>query len=161
MKKHSLFLVILIFALLFQVGCSKEEQPNSPDWEQLIRTDFFSGGSAMEQAMAEVVSVEVKQDGDQLTVTVKAPDICDNLLNWMDSVSDEEFTEAAMEEEILRLLKETDRAEVDYVMDYSEDGEVAEIAYTSEFSEAMSCGLTRFYAEVTQRILNEMGNDTK
>ena len=160
MEKNSSFLIIvLVFALLFQTGCSKEEQTQGADWEQIIQTDFFSGNSAVEQAIAEAVSVKIKQDGDQLIVTVKAPDICEGLLNWMEIVSDEEFTEAAMEQEILRLLEETDKAEVDYVMGCSGEGDMAEIAYTSEFGEAMSCGLARFYAEVTQRILKEMGDD--
>lgn len=157
MKKYSLFLIIiLIFTLLFQTGCSKEDQSNSPDWEQLIRTDFFSDNSAMEQAMAEVVSIKVKQDGDQLTVTVKAPDICDNLLNWMDSVSDEEFTEEAMEEEILNQLKSSEKVESTHSLTYTIEGDIADILYTSEFTDTISCGLNRFYAEVTQRILDEL-----
>ena len=160
MKKRSLFLIIILTViLLLQTGCSKEDQTNSADWEKIIQTDFFSGDSAVEQAIAEAVSIKVKQIEDQLTVTIKAPDICEGLLNWMESVSDEDFTEAAMEQEILRLLKDADKVEVDYVMGCSGEGDTAEIAYTSEFGEAMSCGLTRFYAEVTQRILEEMGND--
>lgn len=158
MKKQSLLIiVVLTFAMLFQTGCSKEGSA-STDWEQVIRTDFYSGNGVMEQVMAEVVSFKVKQNGEQLTVTVKGPDICDDLLEWMELISDEDFTEATMEQEILRLLKEADKVEMDYVMDCSVEGDKAEIAYTFEFGEAMSCGLTRFYAEVTQRILDEMGD---
>lgn len=159
MKKCTLFFaVVLILAVLFQAGCSKKDQTGT-DWEQIIRTDFFSGDSGLEQAMAEAVSVKVRQDGEVLTVTVKAPDICDDLLSWMESVSDAEFTESAMEEEILRLLKKTDKTVGDYVMGCSEEDGTAQIAYTAEFGEAVSCGLTRFYAEVTERILEEMEDE--
>ena len=159
MKKRSLlFMITIVIAVLIQAGCSKNEPANlvATDWEQIIRTDFFSGETPMEKAMAESVSFKVKQDGEQIAVTVTAPDICDNLLNWMDAVSDDEFTESAMEQEILRLLKESKKTEVTYTLNCSGEGESAEIAYTSEFGEAMTCGLTRFYAEVTQRILEEM-----
>lgn len=157
MKKRSLFLIIICtIILLLQTGCSKEDQVNSTDWDQIIHTDFFSGDSTIERAIAESVSFKVKQEGEQVAVTVNAPDICVELLNWMEFVSDEEFTEAAMEQEILRLLKESKKTETTYTLNCSGEGETAEIAYTSEFGEAMTCGLTRFYAEVTQRILGEM-----
>lgn len=159
MKKRSrLAITAIVIAILFQVGCSKDVQENImvTNWEQIICTDFFSGDTTIEKAMAESVSYEVKQEEEQVVVTVNAPDICDELLNWMESVSDEEFTEAAMEQEILRLLKESKKTEVTYTLNCSGEGETAEIAYTSEFGEAMTCGLTRFYTEVTQRILGEM-----
>lgn len=160
MKKHSLFLIIaLAFVLLFQAGCSKSEQANTTNWEQMIRTDFFSGESNVEKEIAKVVSIKVKQDGDQLFVTAKAPNICDRLLNWMDSVSDEDFTEVAMEEEILHLLKESEKVATDYVLICSGEGETANIVYTSEFGEALTCGLTQFYAKVTQQVQEEMGDN--
>ena len=164
MKKCKIiFLFVLVLSFLIHAGCSKDEPANliTTDWEQIIRTDFFSGETPMEKAMAEAVSFKVKQDGEQIAVTVTAPDICDNLLNWMDAVSDDEFTESAMEQEILRLLKESKKTEVTYTLNCSGEGESAEIAYTSEFGEAMTCGLTRFYAEVTQRILEEMEGNVK
>ena len=153
-----IFLFVLVMSFLVQAGCSKDKPENliATNWEQIIRTDFFSGEAPIEKAMAESVSFKVKQDGEQITVTVTAPDICADLLNWMEAVSDNEFTEAAMEQEILRLLKESRKMEVTYTLTCSGEGESAGIAYTSEFGEAMTCGLTHFYAEVTQRILDEM-----
>jgi hypothetical protein len=160
MKKHSLFLIgILIFMFLFQAGCTKNEQTNTTDWGQIIRMDFLAGESTVEKAIMEAVSIKVKQDDDRLIVTVEAPDICDELLNWMELISDEDFTQAAMEAKILQLLKESKKIEADYVLLCSGEGDTAQIAYTPEFGDAMTCGLTRFYAEVTQRIVEDMEDD--
>lgn len=160
MRKHiPVILVVLLSVLLLHAGCSNDDQSNSTDWVQIIRADFLSGKSIIEEAIAEVVSVDVKQEESQITVTVTAPDICDELLNWLDYVTDDEFTETAMEEEILRLLKDSEKIETEYLLSCSGEGETAEISYTSEFGEAMTCGLTRFYAEMTQRVLDEMGGD--
>ena len=48
-----------------------------------------------------------------------------------------------------------------YELDYAIEGEVGQISYSAEFTDAMSCGLNRFYAEVTQRILEEMGGNVE
>ena len=156
MKKKAL-IIVLVLLLILSAGCTKEEQ--AFDWESKIKADFFAGNSEMEKAITAAVTFEVKQEEETLLVTVKAPDICDGLLGWMEQVSDEEFTEAAMEQEILRLLKETAPVERNYDLDYIIDGETGEIRYSAEFTDAMSCGLNRFYAEVTQRILDEMGGN--
>lgn len=158
MKKKSL-IIVLVLLMVFSAGCAKEEP--AFDWESKIKTDFFDGDSKMEKAIDTVVSFEVKQEDDNLLVTVKAPDICDGLLGWMEQVSDEEFTEVAMEQEILRLLKDTAAEKNIYELNYVIEGEVGLISYTAEFTDAMSCGLNRFYAEVTQRILDEMGGNVE
>lgn len=158
MKKKAL-IIVLVLLMVFSAGCAKEEP--AFDWESKIKTDFFDGDSEMEKAIDTVVSFEVKQEDDKLLVTVKAPDICDGLLGWMEQVSDEEFTEAAMEQEILRLLKDTAAEKNTYDLDYVIEGDVGQINYSVEFTDAMSCGLNRFYAEVTQRILEEMGGNVE
>lgn len=158
MKKKAL-IIVLVLLMVFSAGCAKEEP--AFDWESKIKTDFFDGDSEMEKTIDTVVSFEVKQEDDELLVTVKAPDICDGLLGWMEQVSDEEFTEAAMEQEILRLLKDTAAEKNTYELDYAIEGEVGQISYSAEFTDAMSCGLNRFYAEVTQRILDEMGGNVE
>lgn len=160
-KRIFFFCVILVFILGLQTGCSKNGQNGKMDWEEKIRADFFYDQTDIEEVMADVVSIKVKQDETKLTVTVKAPDICDELLDWMDSVSDEAFTESAMEAEILQLLKKSEKVETEHVLTFSNQDESVKITYTSEFSEVISCGLTRFYAEVTQRVLEEMGDSAK
>ena len=157
MKKKAL-IVVLVLLLILGAGCAKKEE-SAFDWESKIKTDYFDGDSEIEKAIDASVIFEVKQENDKLLVTVKAPDICDGLLEWMEQVSDEEFTEAAMEQEILRLLKDTAAEKNTYELSYVIDGEVGQVSYSAEFTDAMSCGLNRFYAEVTQRILDEMGGD--
>lgn len=159
-------LALLLVALMLFCGC-KAEAPTSSlseqkvviDWEGIIKADFFAGDSEMEKAITAAVIFEVEQKDDTLLVTVKAPDICEGLLEWMEQVSDEEFTEAAMAQTILRLLKEAAPEEHTYDLDYIIVEEIGEISYSAEFTDAMSCGLNRFYAEVTQRILDEMGDN--
>lgn len=158
MKKKAL-IIVLVLLMVFSAGCAKEEP--AFDWESKIKTDFFAGDSEMEKAITAAVSFEVEQEEDKLLVTVKAPDICDGLLEWMEQVSDEDFTETAMEQEILRLLKESKAEKNTYELDYTIEGEVGQISYSAEFTDAVSCGLNRFYAEVTQRILDEMGGNVE
>ena len=158
MKKKAL-IIVLVLLMVISAGCAKEEP--AFDWESKIKTDFFAGDSEMEKAITAAVSFEVEQEEDKLLVTVKAPDICDGLLEWMEQVSDEDFTETAMEQEILRLLKESKAEKNTYELDYTIEGEVGQISYSAEFTDAVSCGLNRFYAEVTQRILDEMGGNVE
>ena len=158
MKKKAL-IIVLVLLMVFSAGCAKDE--SAFDWESKIKADFFAGDSEMEKAITAAVSFEVEQEEDKLLVTVKAPDICDGLLEWMEQVSDEDFTETAMEQEILRLLKESKAEKNTYELDYTIEGEVGQISYSAEFTDAMSCGLNRFYAEVTQRILDEMGGNVE
>ena len=158
MKKKAL-IIVLVLLMVFSAGCAKEEPAFA--WESKIKTDFFAGDSEMEKAITAAVSFEVEQEEDKLLVTVKAPDICDGLLEWMEQVSDEDFTETAMEQEILRLLKESKAEKNTYELDYTIEGEVGQISYSAEFTDAVSCGLNRFYAEVTQRILDEMGGNVE
>lgn len=153
MKKLSILLVLI---LLLQTGCSKNKKI---DWEQIIRNDFFSSESIVEQTMADEVSFKITQKEKQLVVNVNAPNICDELLGWMESVSDTEFNEMIMEQEILRLLKESQKIETEFLLNCSVNDEEVEIEYTTEFGEAITCGMTRFYAEVTQQILEEIGED--
>lgn len=159
MKKKAL-IIVLVLLLILGVGCAKKEE-QAFDWESKIKIDFFDGDSELEKAVDAAVTFEVKQEDDQLLVTVKAPDVCEGLLEWMEQVSDEEFTEVAMEQEILRLLKDTAAEKNIYELNYVIEGEVGQISYTAEFTDAMSCGLNRFYAEVTQRILDEMGGNVE
>ena len=158
MKKKAL-IIVLVLLMVFSAGCAKDE--SAFDWESKIKADFFAGDSEMEKVITAAVSFEVEQEEDKLLVTVKAPDICDGLLEWMEQVSDEDFTETAMEQVILRLLKESKAEKNTYELDYVIDGEVGRISYSAEFTDAMSCGLNRFYAEVTQRILDEMGGNVE
>lgn len=156
MKKKT-YLIIALALLIVITGCAKQV---TFDWEAKIKADFFTGDSEIEKVITAAVNFEVKQE-DVLIVTVTAPDICDNLMEWMEQVSDEEFTEVAMEQEILRLLKDTAAEKNIYELNYVIEGELGQISYTAEFTDAMSCGLNRFYAEVTQRILDEMGGNVE
>lgn len=158
MKRKTYIILALVLLLVLGAGCAKEE---NFDWEGKIGADFFAGGSEIEKAIAEAVTYEVEQKEEVLLVTVKAPDICDGLLEWMEQVPDEEFTETAMEEELFRLLKESKAEKNTHELDYAIEGEVGQISYSAEFTDAMSCGLNRFYAEVTQRILEEMGGNVE
>ena len=158
MRKSKLFSIVAFATILvFLTGCSKGLQAADVDWEHVIRNDFFVGESVVEQAMEETKSfVVVEHNRNQLAITVNAPDICEGLMEWIESVSGEEFAEWTMEQEILRLLQETPKTEIEYILSCSAE-ENANIDYTSEFGESMTCGLSRFYTEMNRKILEEMG----
>lgn len=127
-------------------------------WERMIYEDWLSGESTVEQATANAVSFEVEQVAkNQIQVTVCSSDICDDLLVWMESTSDADFSDSAIEEKICQLLSESIPVEKTVIMSCNMDVSNPKIYYTQEFSELMSCGLNRFYAEVSQRILEELG----
>ena len=158
MKKYTKILLIL-FIIFLQTSCSKDKKVNDFNWEQMIRNDFYSNESIIEQMMEDVVSLKIKSRDNQLVISIKSPNICEELLEWIDSVEANKFSEVAMEKEILRLLEETPTTEKEYLLDYYLSGDVPRIVYTTEFGEAMTCGMTRVYLEVTQQILEEIEED--
>ena len=144
--------IVIVLAVVYIKG----SQP-SRNWEKMIRGELLSGSSAIEVAMADIVDISAKEEGGKLTVTLSAPDISAQLLDWMEHMPEEEFTEEQLEKEILRLLDQTDKVSTTHELSYSEEQGTVTIAYTQDFGSELSCGLSRFYAEMTRRVLEELG----
>lgn len=154
-KLRTILAVIISLALLLQVGCAKDKD-GYIDWNEIIRKDLLSEETEIEKAIAEAVKIEVVQSGEQLHLTIQAPDICDALLAWMENVPDEDFSDKALETEIIRLLSHTEITKTSHVLSFRENGDTVEIIYTQQIGEIVSCGLTRFYSELAQRVMEEL-----
>ena len=157
MKKILRLLIVIIVAVLVFVGYTKiKRENNSIDWEQMIRNELLSGSSNVEKEIAKVVRFNIKEEKKYLFITVNAPDICNDLIIWIEQISEEDFTTENLEAEILQLLQSTEPMEYKFELDYIEAEEEVQIRYTQEFIEALTCGLTRFGGELTNRIAEEM-----
>lgn len=155
LKKILKLLIIIIIAVLIFFGYTKLKGGyNSVNWEEKIRKEILSGTSDIEREIAKVVSIEVKVQADHLTVTVSAPDICDDLITWIDQVSEEDFSTEILEKEMLKLLRCKKPNKSSFELNYT--FEEAQIDYSQEFLEAVTCGITRFSGELTNRILESL-----
>ena len=152
-QKFILCGVFIICVTFFCMGCSKKDKIV---WEEIIYSEYFSGDSVVENAIKENVSIDVSQVDEHLNIKISAPYISDELLTWLDAVKEEEFTEENMEAKILELLKETKKRESVCELEFSIQEEDVKIYYSAEFTDLMSCGLNRFYAELNYRIQEEM-----
>lgn len=148
--------VFIIFSIFLCAGCSREDKIA---WKEIIYTEYFSEDSVVENALKESVSIDVKQTDERLNIKISAPYICEELLAWLDTVKEEEFTEENMETKILELLKETKKRESVCELEFSIQEEDVKIYYSAEFSDLMSCGLNHFYAQLNYRIQEEIGGN--
>lgn len=157
----SISIVILALFIIGFLSKNATEKLSTIDWIQQIRNDLLSGETKIEQAVAETVQISAKEHDGQLQVTVRAPDICNDLLDWMENVSDDEFTEQALEGEILRLIETTELTESTYILEYAKDEGTIIISYSREIGDAVSCGLVKFYAELTHIVAEELEGSTQ
>lgn len=166
MRKFICFL--LVFSLILLVGCQKQENSAAAqeedtfdyagfEWEGYLRTEAYDDSSVIGSEIAKAAKISVDDVTDaQITVTVEAPNVCEALMDWYDSVSGAEFSEEALENKILELLK-GGKVSNTFTMTYTlVDGEPV-IGYAEGYADALSCGLTDFYDVLNERILESMG----
>ncbi len=146
--------VALILAITL-AGCgsrpiekaSVQPAASASDWEEQLRAESLSGSTDLEKQLCASVTVKVDQvDTDALQITVSAPNIADGLMQWMKQIPDEAFTEAALNEEMLRLLANTKPTDTSVRLPYTieEDG-TRKITYTEAYIRLISCGIKDFY----------------
>lgn len=149
-------LLLLIFSL---TGCGTR-QSDSVSWNKVVRMQCINGETEIEKALAKVVSLDAEEkSNDVLIVTINAPDIYDDLMDWMNNVSEEDFSEKALESEILKLLSQTKPTKKTVKLSYTGSEEDAKIAYTHEFADLISCGMVRFYNDTMLNAINELGGN--
>lgn len=100
MKKYTKFLfVFMMFVLVLQTGCFKKSiDIDDVDWEKKIEADFLSDSSDIGETIADAVSVSVEMEDDIISVIIKAPDIYDALVAWIENVMNGRFTEDELDE---------------------------------------------------------------
>lgn len=160
MKKRKLFIIIgvavcVVFAavILIIIGAKNRQQKAQDDlttWEDRITSQVFNPSSELERKIADKVSISVKSvTEDAVTLTASAPDICDELTAWFDTVSDEDYSDDALEKEACALLEKTDVSEKEFTLQIGDDGEAE---YSTEFVEYIGCGMFQFYRQLSDAI---------
>ena len=148
-------LLALILAVLLLAGCSGRKgksTENDTDYLAVIRQDLYGQDTELGRVMERVVGLKIdKVEGDRITVTVTAPDVCDEILSWFEGVSDEDFTEEALNQKLLSLL-EGKKISAQFTLEL-QDGN---ILYTNDFLNAASCGVRRFYTALEVMLMEEM-----
>ena len=154
MRKYTLILIVVLALLL--CACSGADttvtDPATPDYIQIIRGELFDEDTALNQALSDAVSITLDRfDETSITVTVKAPNITEPLLAWFDGVSDAQYSDDALNAQMLTLLKQETQ-----VTQFTLSVQDGEILYTDAFLNNTSCGIREFYAVLTARFMEEM-----
>lgn len=150
---------ILLLVIFVLTGCGTR-QPDSVSWNEVVRMQCMNGETEIEKALAKVVSLDAEEkSNDVLLITINAPDIYDDLIDWMNNVSEEDFSEKALESEILKLLSETKPTKNIVELSYTGSEEDVKISYTHEFANLISCGMVRFYNDTMSNAINELGGN--
>ena len=158
MKTKIWLIFILTSALLITSGCNIKHKEEPVQWAEIISTECLSGETAAEKAIAQAVTISAEETSEGvITVTVKAPDVYNGLMAWMNEVSEDKYSDEALEAKFLSLLSEAVPVEstVELSFTKSEDGQ--KIEYTQEFAELISCGMLRFYGDMMQNVTGELG----
>jgi len=158
MQKLTAVLLCLTLLLSFTgCGVKPSEQVTETDWITVIRADLYGEDSALSRAMDKAVELKLTgADGDTVTVEVTAPDVSGEVLEWFLSVSEEEYSDAALESLLLKLLK-GDTTTAVYELPIGSDGKPR---YTDPFLDAASCGVRKFYSALTAMFMDEMEANT-
>ena len=117
-----------------------------PKWVEKIRQEMLSNGTVVEQAVSDTVTLEAGTVTDSsVEMTVQAPDIYDEMVDWYNATPEEERTEEAVNQRIEEALDEAEpQVEVVVLEIVVIDTEPC-IRYTEEFLQWLSCGLRWFF----------------
>lgn len=153
MKKYTrFFFVFMMFVLVLQTGCFKKSiDIDDVDWEKKIEADFLSDSSDIGEAIADAVSVRVEMEDDIISVIIKAPDIYDALVAWIENVMNGRFTEDELDEKIIELIEEIEPVKTTHTLTYEIDDDKVIVAYDKDFGNVINCGLDRFYEELDEK----------
>lgn len=151
-----LLLLILIFYYFKverdQIEITKSEKMNIQN--QLL-DESFGNGTKLEECILEEVSISVDEvRTGTVTVIVEAPNISQDLIDWL-SNSQDDLTDEQIEEKILSLLHQSEKITGAYELS-CDDIDEANIRYTEEYLNAVSCGLYEFYSYAMNQLMLEM-----
>ena len=154
-KLTALVLAVLLLALTACGGKDSTPAPQpsqGPDYITLIRSDLLGENSDLTRAMDEALTFTLDEVTDTaVTVTVTGPDICQELLAWFDTVSDEDYSDEALSRQMLALM-EGETQSRQFILELREGN----LVYSDDFLNAASCGLRQFYTALTTQLMEEM-----
>ena len=155
--------VILIAAAavagIFLHRSQPEDEPDDhiaaekTDWIALLREELYSEDTPLTKAMADAVTLKLVDESEtSITVQVTAPDVSDAALEWFEAVSEDDYSDQALEDTLLELL-EGEKTTATFVLPLDAQGR----PYTTgEFLDAASGGVRKFYAALTVMFMQEM-----
>lgn len=118
-----------------------------------IIADNFTSDSKITSEMKEEVEIVVENvKSDSVVITVEAPDISEELFEWLNA--QETYTDEEFENKIIDLMENGKKEVSTYELHYSENS--SQIEYTQECKNSMNCGLTDFYNMCMQQVIEEM-----
>jgi flagellar basal body-associated protein FliL len=167
-RKVRLLPILLILAALiiggvvlgiFLYANQQEDEPSEPaaaektDWIAILREELYSEDTPLTQAMADAVTLKLVDESEtSITVEVTAPDVSDAALEWFEAVSEDDYSDQALEDTLLELLKGKTTTAT-FVLPLDAQGK----PYTTgEFLDAASGGVRKFYAALTVMFMEEM-----
>ena len=153
MKRILSILFACLFLCSLLAGCKTKEQsedgPHIPDidWEAKISDETIFQETAIDQAIANAVTIKVTDVTEEsVTVNITAPDVGDEIIAWYDNVPEGEFSEAAMEAELVRLIENGQTEETELILNYVyKPTEEVIIDYTNAYYNEIYCGIAAFY----------------
>ena len=166
--RKTIALILALLLLLAMAGCGRNDNPDhTDDWydpdhipeapEQtdyiaVIRNEVFRADSVLSQAMSEKVELTLEEENEEsILVSVTAPDVYAEALAWFDAVSEEEYSNEALEAKLLELMEGQPQTQ-----QFTLAVQNGTLTYTDAFLDAMSCGVRDFYGALTGRIIAEM-----
>lgn len=143
---------------IFQRNPQKQELPSPTaaekiDWIATLREDLYSEDSALTRAMAEAVTLKlVGVNEESITVEVTCPDVYEGAMQWFMNVSDENYSDQALEDALLELLK-GETSTTTFELPFDAEGSPY---CTDAFLDAASGGVRKFYTALTAMLIEEM-----
>ncbi len=146
---------LLLFSL---VACKNSSSPSAPTQAVLtnpvehIRSDLLPENTELDRAVADAVTVTVtEQTPDSVTVVVNAPNVTENMLQWLDTADLDALTDEAMQQQLINALSGQTQAQA-----FQLQVENCEFVYSFEFRDASTCGFGQLYTDLYLRILEQL-----
>ena len=126
------------------------------DWEKYIREIAFDKNTKIGSEALKVLEIETTEvTKETVTFKIKAPYIKDELIS---RVNENYKDTNSLENEILALLK-SEKKEYSFTLNYfASFGKEPHVDFTSSFSNAVTCGILEFSAEMEAEFLKELGD---
>ena len=124
------------------------------DWKALISEAAFDKNTKIGSTALKVLEIEITNvTSENISLKIKAPYIKDELLTWFnESYSGTD----SLESEIIKLLN-NEKKEYSFTLNYfATANKEPHIDYTSDFSNAVTCGILEFTAVLEAEFIEEL-----